>query len=77
MDDRSYLAQRFRESLPKAIEGDNNVLRHHVLGELARLGKFKSKLIDDAGNPTSEFILKEELNMIGKEMIRQAKALGS
>lgn len=73
---RSTLSKRFRESVNPKIEGDANILRHHALEELHKSGKFQSKLVDEKGNPTQDFILKTEYVAIGKALVEAAKELG-
>lgn len=72
---RSSISRRFRESIKPLLEPDANLYRHAALTALHQAGKFKSKLVDDQGNPTQDYILKSEYAQIGAELVKAAKAL--
>lgn len=72
---RSYLARRFRESIRPEKEKEAEEARHACLSAMHLSGLFRSKFVDGAGNPTSEFILTQEYESVGKALVKAAKSL--
>lgn len=72
---RSYLARRFRESLKKEFQFRDNELRHAALVAMQQSKLFKSQFIDKDGNPTSDMILDNEFDAIGKALVKAAKSI--
>ena len=69
------LARRFRESLKAEFQADAEELRHRALTAMSLSGMFKSKFIDNDGNPTSSRILDSEFEVVGKALVKAAKSL--
>lgn len=74
-EQKVYLSRRFRQSLKPELQGKDNELRHQVMVSMDRSKLFKSRFIDDNGNPTSEFVLADEYAAVGKALVAAAKAL--
>jgi hypothetical protein len=75
---RQYLAKRFRESMKPEKQAQAEEARHAALAALETSKKsllIKSRFVDDAGKPTSEFILASEYDAVGKILVKAAKAL--
>ncbi len=70
-----YLSRRFRESVRAEKQNECEEARHACLGALELTGKFKSRFLDEHGNPTSKLILTSEYDAIGKALVRAAKSL--
>jgi ERF superfamily len=72
---KQYLSRRFRESLRPELEARADELRHQCLFAMSESHLFKSRFIDDYGNPTQDLILQSEYEQIGKSMVKAAKSL--
>lgn len=72
---QSYLARRFREAVKPEKQDQAEEARHAALSALGMTGHFKSKFIDENGNPTSKLILNDEYKEVGIMLMKAAKSL--
>lgn len=72
---QSYLARRFREAIKPEKQAEAEEARHAALSALGMTGHFKSKFIDENGNPTSKLILNDEYKEVGIMLMKAAKSL--
>lgn len=74
-DQQAYLARKFREAIRPEKQTEAEEARHAALGALSLSGLFKSRFVDDNGNPTSKLILTSEYTSIGRALVKAAKSL--
>lgn len=72
---RQYLARRFRESISPDRQAEAEDARHAALSAMHLSGLFKSKFVDEDGNPTSALILASEYSEVGRVLVKAAKSL--
>ncbi len=72
---RSYLSRRFRESLKEELRPQANELRHDALIALHQSKLFKSRFLDDSGNPTQDLILESDYDNVGRALVKAARSL--